>query len=82
MKLPPFYDTIAGIVTLILVGAVVLYPLFGVECPQIIGSGFAVALGWSFRATVAINNGVVNRARSASNGEPTARPPTPPALSI
>jgi hypothetical protein len=79
MKLPPFYDVVAGLVTLILVIAVVTYPLCGVETPQMIGSGFALALGWTFRATVVATNGVARIRGGSSNGDPTTSPPAPPA---
>ena len=78
MKPPPYLDLIAGAVTLILVFAVVTYPIFGVECPQMISTGFAVAMGWTFRAAVAVQNGVNNRLRSASNGQPSPTGPASP----
>jgi len=78
MKVPPFVDLIAGVVTLILVLAVVIYPVSGTECPQIVAQGFALGLGWTFRAGVAIQNGVQNRLRSAPNGSPSPTGPASP----
>ena len=71
MKPPPFLDVIAGLITLILVVAVVVYPIFGVECPQIVASGFAAGLGWILRGAVAVQNGIISRQRSAPNGAPS-----------
>jgi hypothetical protein len=75
MKLPPFYDAVAAVVTVILVTAVVLYPIFGLETPELVGSGFALGLGWTFRATVAATNGV-NRLRGGNpNGAASSTRP-------
>jgi uncharacterized membrane protein YjjB (DUF3815 family) len=68
MKLPPFYDAVAAVVTIMLVAAVVLYPIFGVDAPELISSGFALALGWTFRATVAATNGVNRLKGGTPNG--------------
>ena len=72
MKLPPFYDVVAATVTLMLVAAAIVYPIFGLEVPELISSGFALALGWTFRATVAATNGVNRLKEGASNGQPAA----------
>jgi hypothetical protein len=68
MKLPSFYDAVAGMVTLLLLVAVIVYPIFGIETPQLIGSAFAVALGWTFRANVAATNGINKLRGGTPNG--------------
>ncbi len=71
MKLPPFYDAVAAAVTVLLLLAVIAYPIFGIDTPELIGSAFALALGWTFRANVAATNGI-NRLRGGSpNGQPS-----------
>lgn len=68
MKLPPFYDAVAGLVTVLLLVAVIVYPIFGVDTPQIVSSAFAVALGWTFRANVAATNGIIKLRGGTPNG--------------
>jgi hypothetical protein len=68
MKLPPFGDVVAAVVTIMLVFAVILYPIFGLETPELVGSGFALGLGWTFRATVAATNGLNKLRGGAPNG--------------
>ena len=78
MKLPPFYDVVAGLVTVMLLGAVISYPIFGIDTPELIGSAFALALGWTFRANVAATNGI-NRLRGGTpNGQPSPTGPASP----
>jgi hypothetical protein len=81
MKLPPFYDVIAGLVTLILLIGVIIYPLCGHDIPEVILLPFSTAMGWVFRGGVGVANDYLHRERSAPNGEPTATPPAPPAPS-
>ena len=78
MKLPPFVDVVAALVTVILVLAVVIYPVSGTECPQIVAQGFALGLGWTFRAGVAVQNGLARRNGGARNGTASPTGPAPP----
>jgi hypothetical protein len=68
MKLPPFYDAVAAMVTVLLLLAVIIYPIFKIDTPELIGSAFAVALGWTFRANVAATNGINKMRGGAPNG--------------
>lgn len=78
MKLPPFYDAVAAVVTVLLLLAVVIYPIFEIDTPELIGSAFALALGWTFRANVAATNGI-NRLRGGTpNGSPSPTGPASP----
>lgn len=76
MKLPPFYDVVAALVTVLLLLAVIIYPIFEIDTPELIGSAFAVALGWTFRANVAATNGINRLRGGAPNGQPSPTGPT------
>jgi hypothetical protein len=68
MKLPPFYDVVAALVTCILLTGVIIYPLCGQVIPEEIRTAFAVAMGWVFRGGVGAANDFIHRERSAPNG--------------
>jgi hypothetical protein len=70
MKLPPFYDIIGACVTLILLAAVVAYPLCGKTVPQEVLTPFSVAMGWVFRSATGAANDFMHRERSNGNGQP------------
>lgn len=61
MKLPPFYDIVGAAVTLILLLAVIIYPLCGKAIPQEILTPFSVAVGWVFRGATGIANDYMHR---------------------
>jgi hypothetical protein len=67
MKLPPFYDLVAALVTCILLIGVICYPLLGHAIPQEILTPFAVAMGWVFRGGVGVANDYYHQKRSAPN---------------
>lgn len=76
MKLPPFYDGLGALVTLLLLLAVIVYPLCGQEVPQFILLPFTTATGWVFRGSVGAANDWWHQKRSTPNG---AASPTGPA---
>lgn len=68
MKLPPFYDAVAALVTLILLLAVIVYPICGKEVPEVILLPFTTAIGWVFRGGVGAANDWWHQKRSTPNG--------------
>jgi len=80
MKLPAFYDAVAAVVTVLLLLAVIIYPILEIDTPELIGSAFALALGWTFRANVAVTNGINKLRGGVPNESPsptTSASPTP-----
>jgi len=67
MKLPPFYDILGAVVTLLLLVAVIAYPLVGQAIPEEIRTAFAVAMGWVFRGVTQVANEFTHR-KEAANG--------------
>jgi len=78
MKLPPFYDAVAALFGLILLGAVIMYPLMGHEVPQLVESAFTLALGWVFRGGVGAANDWWHTRNGGQNGQPSPVGPAPP----
>jgi len=70
MKLIPLHDLIAGLVTVGLLVGIILLAVLGQECPDILQSGFTLALGWIFRSGVQLQNELRHQKRSDDNGEP------------
>ena len=68
MKLPPFYDGVGALVTLALLLAVIVYPLFGHEIPQLLESSFAASIGWVFRGSVGAANDFLHQRKGGPNG--------------
>lgn len=66
MKVPPFYDVIGAVVTLLLLVAVIAYPLFGRDVPQAILTPFSVAMGWVFRGAAQVANDYSHRKKEAN----------------
>jgi len=66
MKAPPFYDIIGAVVTLVLLVAVIAYPLCGHDIPQAILTPFSIAMGWVFRGATAIGNDYLHRKESTN----------------
>jgi len=77
MKLPPFYDVVAALVTCILLIGVLIYPLCGQGVPEEIRTAFAVAMGWVFRGGVGVANDFIHQKRSTPNGSPSPTGPAP-----
>ena len=67
MKLPPFYDIIGAAVTLILLFAVIAYPLTGQAIPEELRTAFSVAIGWAFRGAAQVANEFTHR-KEGGNG--------------
>jgi hypothetical protein len=67
MKLPPFYDLVGAAVTLLLLLAVIAYPLAGHAIPEEIRTAFAVAMGWVFRGAAQVANEFAHR-KEGGNG--------------
>jgi hypothetical protein len=67
MKLPPFYDVLGAAVTLLLLLAVIAYPLGGKAIPQEILTPFSVAMGWVFRGATGIANDYMHRKEKAND---------------
>ena len=78
MKPPPFYDGLGGLVALVLLSAVIIYPLCGHEIPQLLESTFAAAIGWVFRGGVGVANDFIHQKRSTPNGSPGSTGPASP----
>ena len=70
MKLPPFYDILGAAVTLLLLLAVIAYPLAGHAIPEEIRTAFTVSVGWVFRGAAQVANEFTHRKGSNDNGEP------------
>lgn len=70
MKVPPFYDIIGAVVTLILLCAAIAYPLSGTAIPDEIRTAFAVAMGWVFRGATQIANDYSHRKKGANEPSP------------
>lgn len=66
MKLPPFYDVVGAVVTLLLLAAVIAYPLLGHDIPQAILTPFSVAMGWIFRGATQAANDYSHRKKEAN----------------
>lgn len=66
MKIPPFYDLIGAVVTLVLLIAVIAYPLAGQAIPEELRTAFTVAIGWIFRGAAQAANDVYHQRRSAN----------------
>jgi hypothetical protein len=75
MKLPPFYDIVGAAVTLLLLLAVISYPLCGHVIPEEIRTAFAVAMGWVFRSAAGVANDYMHRKEVANDAEPRSDSP-------
>ena len=67
MKPPPFYDIVGAVVTLLLLFAVIAYPLCGNAIPDEIRTAFAVAMGWVFRGATQVANELAHRKEKAND---------------
>lgn len=67
MKLPPFYDIMGAAVTLLLLFAIIAYPLAGQAIPDEIRTAFTVAMGWVFRGAAQVANEFAHR-KEGGNG--------------
>jgi hypothetical protein len=70
MKAPPFYDIIGAIITLVLLCAVIAYPLCDKAIPQEVLTPFTVAIGWVFRSATGAANDYMHQKGSNNDGEP------------
>jgi hypothetical protein len=66
MKPPPFYDIVGAVVTLLLLFAVIAYPLCGKAIPQEILVPFSTAMGWVFRGAAQVANELSHRKEKAN----------------
>lgn len=67
MKAPPFYDVVGAVVALLLLVAVIAYPLCGHVIPDEIRTAFAVAMGWIFRSATQAANDYSHRKKVAND---------------
>jgi hypothetical protein len=70
MNLIPLKDYIAAVVTVGLLVGIILLAVLGQECPDILQSGFTLALGWIFRGGAQLQNELRHQNRSNDNGQP------------
>ena len=71
MRLPPFYDAVAALVTLVLLIAVIIYPLCGQDVPDYLRDALLPALGWVFRGSVGVANDWWHTRNGGQNGPPS-----------
>jgi hypothetical protein len=67
MKSPPFYDVLGAVVALLLLLAVIAYPLAGHAIPEEIRTVFTVAMGWVFRGAAQVANEFAHRKEAANS---------------
>jgi hypothetical protein len=70
MNLIPLKDYIAGLVTVVLLVGIILLAVLGQQCPDILQTGFTLALGWIFRSGAQFANELQHQKGSNDNGEP------------
>lgn len=66
MKVTPWYDMLGAVVTIVLLLAVITYPLCGKAIPQEILTPFTVAMGWVFRGATGAANDYMHRKEGAN----------------
>jgi len=63
----PFHDLVAGVATVILLAGILVLTALSIPIPQFLSHAFTVAIVWTFRGGVQLQNELRHRNRS-NNG--------------